>query len=139
MFTQNAYIKHSSTDSEGKYSEIGQFVELNGDMVVMTNPYGSVLNIPKDDGEFVQVDRPVDWSTPKVIHVQEVEVIKPKRVKSTRPDGAKSKADIVLELFTEHKPKSRKEGIALIVDLNLMSVAGASTYCSNANKILNLW
>jgi len=98
---------------------------------------GSPVLFDENNPEKVE-KKPLQWKSQQTFKQPTPVATKPKSTPK-KSSGGKTKADIVLDLFKEHKPKSRKEGIALIVDLKLMGEAGASTYCSNANKVLQLW
>lgn len=139
-FRKNTFIKWSDKDDQGTFSYVGQVVKHADGMIVFVDTKGSEMGVPEDEGTFTVARKPKHWkkptTTPNTDAVQAMFKAVKKAVKRT--DG-KTKFDLVVEAMTEHRPASRKEAIALVVEEADMTPAGASTYVAKANKELKLW
>lgn len=130
-FTKNTFIKWTGTDADGTFSHVGQVIKHTKGMITFATADGEIT-IADTDGEFTAARKPRTWNVKKPAAVKnEKPVTKTKR---TRKAGGKT-AEVVA-LIKEHKPATRKEAIALIVDAGISTPAGASTHYNNAKKLV---
>lgn len=132
MFQTNKFVKWTQKDEHGKFSHVGQVTASTISTVTM-DVHGLVglLTLDKDDGTFTKASKPAGWNTPS----STVAVV-PKPKKAARAPGSGTKLDQVVALVRANQCHTRKEYIDLIVDQIGMTPAGASTYYSNAKKVL---
>lgn len=134
-FRKNTFIKWTSQDEEGTFSHTGQVVKHADGMIIFTDKHGGEMGVPEDEGKFTPTRKPKRWNVkPGTIFCEPV-----KGTKQPRFPGQPSKYNVLLDAMKEHRPASRKEAIALGVELAELTAAGASTYVAKANKQLKLW
>ena len=138
MFEKNSFIKWSSSDDEGSFSIIGEVIEVTDEFIKFIDNEGIVYGIPKDDGQFTINKKPKNWKN----NIVNIETIIPKTIptktKRTRSSNGVTQLDRVVELLRNNSTliTNRKKAMDEIVKQLGMSLAGASTYFSNAKKQL---
>lgn len=140
-FKPNDFVQWTGTDSEGKFSHVGQVVICNDDAIEFVTPHGT-LHVPTEDGHFRHISRPQGWSTelPKVTKKPvKTAHIKPKQTTTStvKVGSKKEKAlDIYSNLMDNGNHPQRAVVIAEFMDRLEMTKAGASTYHSMVKKLM---
>lgn len=131
---KGSFVRFTANDPrDGKFSFVGQITAVTPETVSMEAeaPYGTV-GVENDPSKFTVARKPRGWKTPEPV----VAPAKAKKSKKTRAKRSGTKLDEVVVLVRENADLSRKELIALVVDKIGMTPAGASTYVSNARKLV---
>lgn len=141
-FELDQFVRWTNSDVNGEFSHVGQVHQMTDEMITLKTEHG-LIHLPKNDGKFIPTNKPIGWELPetKTKDKAKVQRTTTKKASSKAPKEKKergpSKVDIIVEMFKDNMPASRKEAIAKIVEAGITTPAGASTFWNTAKKKLN--
>ncbi len=135
-----SFVKWSGTDDGRRFAYVGKLIDQTDERVTMLTVDGE-MSFPLEDGKVEKAKKPTAFDD--LIKRREVAVAKrakkssPKRKRTRAKRSGKTKLARSRELLITNgvwMDFSRKEGIALLVDMLSMTPAGASTYFATIKK-----
>lgn len=133
----NDFIQYTGKDEQGRYTQIGRVLEIEGANVTFGTEFG-IITQPVDEGKYRKISKPRGFkiSEPR----QKPESTGPvAKKKQPRRLAGPSKYDLCLEAIKKYVDEFgefpvRKIGIEWLVRQCDMTPAGASTYYAKIKK-----